>query len=86
MRHKKAGTMKNANQPKDKLEFTTAADVQRIMEKAASAWRESDLRAGTSLRYLIPLAEGMAALAREIQEIKSRLPPENASNGKRRRK
>lgn len=52
----------------------------------ADAWRESPLMTGASLRLLIPLADGMAALAREIQELKSRLPPAEKANGKGKRK
>lgn len=68
------------------VEFRTAEDVAEAMDKAVAAWREAPLMTGANLRLIIPLAEAMATLAREIQELKGRLspPPESPhkSNGK----
>ncbi len=51
--------------------FKNAAEVAEKMARAAELWGESDLLRGITLREIIPLAEGMAALAREIEELKA---------------
>jgi hypothetical protein len=62
--------------------FTDAADVVEKLTYAAVRMKETDILTGVSLRDVIPLTDALVVLAREIEELKSRLPPPHASNGK----
>jgi len=66
------------------VEFKDAADIARKMEVAIAAWSELPLMTGVNLRAVIPFAQALAVLAREIEDIKTRLPhePTHKKNGK----
>jgi hypothetical protein len=59
--------------------FEDAADVESIMAEVAERWKEQPLLTGVTLRAVIPFAQAMATLAREIQDIKTRLSPSKLS-------
>jgi hypothetical protein len=63
------------------VQFATAADVARVMDEVAAIWKEQPLMTGVSLRAVIPFAEAMATLAKEVEQIKLRLPPEGNHRG-----
>ena len=56
------------------IEFQSAGDVARVMSEVVANWREQPLMTCLNLRSAIPFAQALETLAKEIEELKSRLP------------